>query len=112
MSSFQKTKHFIPTSTDPNHQALDDGKCLELVNRKHIVFHQDNARLHISLMTRQKLLQLGWEGLIHPSYTPDIPPSEVHLFWSLQNSDGKNFNSLGDCERHLQKFFAQKGWKL
>ena len=28
----------------------------ELVNRKHIIFHQDNARLHVSLMTRQKLL--------------------------------------------------------
>ena len=61
-------------------------------------------------MTRQKLLQLGWEGLIHPPYTPDIAPLEVHLFWSLQNFNEKNFNSLGDCERHLQKFFAQKGW--
>ena len=61
-------------------------------------------------MTRQKLLQFGWEGLIHPPYTPHIAPLEEHLFWSLQNSNGKNFNSLGDCERHLQKFFAQKGW--
>ena len=49
MSSFQKTKHFIPTSTEPNHQALDDGKCLELVNRKHIVFHQKKARLYVYL---------------------------------------------------------------
>ena len=38
----------------------------ELVNRKRIIFHQDNTRLHVSLMTRQKLLQLGWEVLIHP----------------------------------------------
>ena len=34
--------------------ALDE-KCLELVNRKRIILHQDNARLHVSLMTRQKL---------------------------------------------------------
>ena len=27
----------------------------ELVNRKAIIFHQDNARPHVSLMTRQKL---------------------------------------------------------
>ena len=60
-----------------------DEKRPELLNRKHIIFHQDNARLHVSLMTRQKLLQLGWEVLIHPPYSPDIAPSNFHLFWSL-----------------------------
>ena len=32
-----------------------DTKCPELVNRKHIIFHQDNIRVNVSLMTRQKL---------------------------------------------------------
>ena len=80
----------------------------ELVNRKRIVFHQANARPHVSLMTRQKLLQLGWEALIHPLYSPDIAPLDFRLFRSLQNSlNGKNFNSQG-CKRHLEQFFAQK----
>ena len=39
--------------------ALDE-KHLELVNRKHIIFHKAKARPHVSLMTRQKLFQLGW----------------------------------------------------
>ena len=83
--------------------ALDE-KRLELVNRKHIIFHQDNSRQHVSLMTRQKLLQLGWEFLIHPPYSPDTAPSsDFHLFRSLQNSlNGKNFHSLEDCKRHLE----------
>ena len=34
-------------------------KHLELVNRKRIIFHQDNARPHVSLMTRQKLYSLA-----------------------------------------------------
>ena len=59
-----------------------DKKRPELVNRKRIIFHQDNARPRVSLMTRQKLLQLGWEVLIHPPYSPDIARSDFHLFWS------------------------------
>ena len=85
----------------------------ESVNRKRIVFHQDNARPHVSLMTRQKLLQLGWEVLIHPLYSPDTAPLDFHLFRSLQNSvNGKNFNSLEDCKRHLVQVFAQEDKKF
>ena len=85
----------------------------EFVNRKCIIFPQDNARPHVSLMTRQKLLQLGWEVLIHLPYSPDIAPLDFHLFRSLQNSlNGKNFNSLEDCKRHLEQFFAQKDKKF
>ena len=94
-------------------KAALDKKCPELVNRRHIIFHQDDARPHGSLMTRQKLLQLGWEFLIHPPYSTDIAPLDFHLFQSLQNSlNGKNFNSLGDCKRHLEQFFAQKDKKF
>ena len=92
--------------------ALDE-KRLELVNRKHIIFHQDNSRLYVSLMARQKLLRLVWEVLIHPLYSPDIAPSDFHLFQSLQNSlNRKNYNSLEDCKRHLEQFFAQKDKKF
>ena len=73
--------------------ALDE-KCLELVSR--LIFHQDNARQNVSLMTRQKLLELGWEVLIHPPYSPGSAPSDFHLFWSLQNSlNGKKFQFPG-----------------
>ena len=92
--------------------ALDE-KRPELVNRKCMIFHQDNARLRVSLMTRQKLLQLSWEVLIHPLYSPDVAPSDFHLFRSLQNSlNGKNFHSLEDCKRHPEQFFAQKDKKF
>ncbi|KAG5309958.1 SETMR methyltransferase, partial [Acromyrmex insinuator] len=52
----------------------------ELINRKGVVFHHDNARPHISLMTRQKLRELGWEVLMHPPYSPDLALSDYHLF--------------------------------
>ena len=44
----------------------------ELVNRKGIIFHHDNATPHTFLPTRQKLLRLGWEVMLHPTYSPDL----------------------------------------
>ncbi|EZA54736.1 Histone-lysine N-methyltransferase SETMAR [Ooceraea biroi] len=88
-------------------------KCPELANRKGVVFHQDNARPHVSLTIRQKLLEFGWDVLPHSPYSPDIAPSDFHLFRSLQNSlSGKNFNSLIDIKNHLEEFFAEKPKKF
>ena len=114
MSSFRETRQFqqVLLAIRPT-ESSTRRKASELVNRKCIIFHQDNARPHVSLMTRQKLLQLDWEVLIHPPYLPDIAPLDFYLFRSLQNSlNGKNFNSLGDCKRHLEQFFAQKDKKF
>ena len=47
-------------------------KCPELVNCKGVVFHHDNMRPHTSLITHQKLLELGWDVLPHPPYSPDL----------------------------------------
>ena len=55
----------------------------EFVNRKGVVFHYDNARPHTSLMTRQKLTELGCEVLMYPSYSPDFALSDYHLFRSF-----------------------------
>ncbi|GFY21320.1 histone-lysine N-methyltransferase SETMAR [Trichonephila clavipes] len=62
-----------------------DQKWPELDNRRGVVFHQDNARGHMSIVTRQKLKELEWEVLMHPPYSPDLAPSDYHLFRSLQN---------------------------
>lgn len=79
----------------------------ELINRKGVVFHQDNARPHTSLVTRQKLLQLGWDILPHPPYSPDLAPSDYYLFRSLQNFlDGKIFTTNEEVKNHLDQFFA------
>ncbi|GFX16067.1 histone-lysine N-methyltransferase SETMAR [Trichonephila clavipes] len=81
----------------------------ELINRKGVVFHQDNARLQTSLVTRQKLLQLEWDTMPHPPYSPDLAPSDYYLFRSLQNFlDGKTFTSNEEVKNHLDQFFAAK----
>ncbi|KZC08453.1 Histone-lysine N-methyltransferase SETMAR [Dufourea novaeangliae] len=86
---------------------------IKLVNRKGIVFHHDNARPHTSLVTRGKLLELGWEVMSHPPYSPDMAPSDYHLFRSLQNSlKGKTFTNDDDLKSHLVQFFADKDQKF
>ena len=87
--------------------ALDE-KCLELINWKCINFHVDNAKPPVSLMTRQKLLHLGWEVLIQLPYSLDIVPSDINLLWFLKNSpNGKIFSSMEDCKGSLEHFFAK-----
>jgi len=85
----------------------------ELINRKGVVFHHDNARPYISLVPRQKLLQHGWDVLPYPPYSSDLSPSDFHLFRSLQNSlNGKTFDSEDLIKQYLDKFLAEKDGKF
>ena len=123
---FQRNRFFfelLPNNTTINsevyyHQLdkLNDSlkqKRPELINRKGVVFHQDNARPHTSLLARQKLLELGWDIMPHPPYSPDLAPSDYYLFRSLQNFlDGKTFTSNEEVKNHLNQFFASKEQKF
>ncbi|KAG5309243.1 SETMR methyltransferase, partial [Pseudoatta argentina] len=81
----------------------------ELVNRKGIIFHHENTRPHIAIITQQKLMQLGWDVLPHPSYLPDLAPSDFHLFRSLQNSlNEKSFADQTAMKTYLDQFFTSK----
>jgi len=65
------------------------------------------------LVIRQKLLQHGWDVLLHPPYSPDFAPSDFHLFRFLQNSlNGKMFASEDFIKQHLDKFLAEKDGKF
>ena len=72
-----------------------------MINKKGVVFQHDNARPQISLVTRQKLRELGWEVLMDPPYSPDLGASDYHLFQSLKNSlNGVKLVPKEACENH------------
>jgi [histone H3]-lysine36 N-dimethyltransferase SETMAR len=81
----------------------------ELVESNGIILQHDNARSHIAEMTKKKLREFGWEVLPHPPYSPDLAPSDYHLFRSLEHFlRGKTFTSEMELEANLWAFFESK----
>lgn len=96
-----------------NLQNVIQEKRPELANRKGVVFHHDNARPHTSLATRQQLLELDWDVLPHPPYSPDLAPSDYYLFRSLNNFlNGKMFKDDDEVKSHLVQFFNDKNQRF
>lgn len=69
----------------------------------------DNARPHVAKIVREKLKQLDWEVLPHPPYSPDLAPSDYHLFLSMSNFlANKKFENYDDVISALDEFFDSK----
>jgi hypothetical protein len=47
--------------------------------------------------------------LPHPTFSPDLEPSDYYLFYSMaQFFHGKKFQSVADVEVAVEEFFASK----
>ena len=54
---------------------------------KGVFFLHDNAPAHWALATQKKLAYLGFQCLDHPPYSPDLAPSDYHLFPGLKKNN-------------------------
>lgn len=81
-----------------------------LVNRKRALLQHDNAPAHTAVRTKEKISELpGIEVLPHPAYSPDLAPSDYHLFRSMAHFlRGRTFDSLEEVENGCREFFASK----
>ena len=65
---------------------LDRKKCEKRpgLQKKKIIFHQDSAPAHKSILAMEKLRDLHYELLEHLSYSPHLAPSNFRLFPKLK----------------------------
>jgi transposase len=56
-----------------------------------VVLLHDNACPHTTACTRALLEHLNWKWFDHPSYSPDLIPSDYHLFTYLKNWLGSQY---------------------
>jgi transposase len=65
----------------------------------------DNATPHTAGKTRETIEKMGWEILEHPSHSPDLTPSDFHLFGKLkEHLSGKRFASDQEVENETRNW--------
>ena len=74
---FQKAKRSTPSITH---------LCCRRKVTKGVLFLYDSAPAHRALSTQKKLAYLGFQYLDNPFYTPDLAPSDYHLFPALKKT--------------------------
>lgn len=86
----------------------------EWVNKhgKVILLH-DNATPHTSKAVKSMLKDMKWEVLTHPPYSPDLAPSDFHLFRSMAHGLAEqHFTSYEDVQNWVSGWFASKPEKF
>jgi len=88
---------------------------------KGVLFLHDNAPAHRALAAQKKLAYLGFHFLDHPPYSPDLAPSDYHLFPGLKKQlKGHHFSSDAEViaaaetwlDGQLSEFFLSGFQKL
>jgi len=73
-----------------------------------LIFLHNNAPSHTSTMVQNYLKTLNWEVLPHPDYSPDLAPSDYHLFSSMGHALAeRHFDSYENVRNGLM-WFASK----
>ncbi|GFU39038.1 mariner Mos1 transposase [Trichonephila clavipes] len=74
-----------------------------------VIFLDDNVPSHRAKPTMDIVKALGWEPLAHAAYSPDLAPSDYHLFASLGDPlADQRFTSYENVKSWLDDWLASK----
>jgi len=81
-------------------QALYE-KRSEYQKRQHkVILLHDNALSHTAKLVKETIEAFGWEILSHAAYSPDLVPSDYHLFASMGHALAQQrFTSYEDVRK-------------
>lgn len=75
------------------------------INADNVKLLHDNARPHIAASVRRKIERFGWEVLQHPPYSPDLAPSDFHLFGPMKKFlAGQRFATDAEVKSAVRKW--------
>jgi hypothetical protein len=77
------------------------------LQKKKLIFHQDNAPAYKSVLAMGRFRDLHYELLEHPPYFPDLGPSDLYLFPKLKLFlAGQRFSSNQKAIAAVEGYFA------
>ena len=72
-----------------------------------VVMVHDNARPYTGAATRNLIMTFGWDQFNHPPYSPDLAPSDFHLFLHLKSFlASRRFHDDNEVKEALTSCFA------
>lgn len=78
------------------------------IQKKIVLFRQDNAPCHKTLATMAKLHEMKFQLLPYPPYTQDLVPSDYYLFADLKTLQRKQFSSNAEVIAATNVYFESK----
>jgi histone-lysine N-methyltransferase SETMAR len=91
--------HFQPAIRSKRHDLLSSG----------VLLQHDNARPHTTSATAKKIIDLRLECIPHPAYSPDLAPSDYHVFGPLKKAlGGKKFSTDDEIKEAVHRWLRSQ----
>jgi histone-lysine N-methyltransferase SETMAR len=74
-----------------------------------VLLQHDNARPHTALATAKKITDLRLECIPHPAYSPNLAPSDFHVFGPLEEAlGGKKFSTDDEIKEAVHRWLRSQ----